>query len=80
MWCFHKWGEIKKSYQYCTKCGVARAVKCAHQWVKVAEHKVLHTSIHERGLSKEQIEKRAPDGILFVLQCERCGEVTRRKV
>ncbi len=32
MFCFHKYGEIKDRYQYCSKCGKAKPVKCAHQW------------------------------------------------
>ena len=80
MFCWHKWGEIKEGYQYCKRCGVAKRVKCVHKWKKTHEHKVHHTSIYERNVTQAQLEKLAPDGILFILQCELCGEVTRRKV
>ena len=60
MFCFHKWGEIKDRYQYCSKCGVARKVECNHIW---ESEKAGDTFIRER-----------QTGQIHIMTCKICGE------
>ena len=69
MFCFHKkWGEVKKGYQYCEKCGFARSVPkeidppCSHKWTKIGN-----------------TNTQGPYGNIFknsiVLECKECGDI-----
>lgn len=70
MFCFHKYGEIKDGYQYCSKCNKARLIPCNHKW------KVLsHGNITRRNPYSEL----RVIGDWYNLQCEKCGEVKREE-
>ena len=64
---FHSWGKVESGYQYCVKCGKARAVarKCEHVWVDYG-----NTNLHRDGKVL---------GYLFIQKCSKCGELKKNK-
>jgi len=65
MFCFHKYGEIKNGYQYCTKCGkviVVPVIPCNHKWEYV-------TTINTAFYSSVMINK-----------CVHCGIIKQYKI
>ena len=70
MICFHKYGEIKNSYQYCSKCGLAKKVNCAHRW------KIIRSGGID---SVDFTGKRRLSGHWYHLQCEMCGEIKNKE-
>ena len=65
MFHIHKWGEIKDRYQYCTKCGKARPVKCAHVFELIEKYKIMSSLDDTKVLEFGR-----------VLQCKHCGVLT----
>jgi hypothetical protein len=61
--CSHHYGPIANGYQVCTKCGLARSVKCAHFW----EH---YKTINTVKANTEDIVE-----ITMVRVCRLCGEI-----
>lgn len=66
MFCFHKWGKIEDGYQYCSKCGVARTVSCSHIWGELG--------------SADMFTFGKVTGRMYVLKCNKCGEIAKRTV
>ena len=65
MFCFHKYGKVKKDgYQYCSKCGKARAAKCPHKWIEYERISVL-----------DEWANPTPIGFKRVLMCSKCGDL-----
>ncbi len=71
LWCIHKYDKVRKDgYQYCTKCGKARYVKCQHKWVKDRDETMdMHSRMDHRMI-----------GRLLVMVCGRCGEVKEQTI
>lgn len=70
MFCKHKYGEVKDSYQYCEKCGSAKAapeVDCSHQWVQLDRFEV--SNIINKNIT----------GHIYVLNCTKCGDIKEHR-
>jgi len=66
----HRYGHINDDgIQYCGRCGVARAAPCPHKWV-----------LHEGFKSGCDDEKGTFLAVLYVLRCEKCGDMMRRRM
>ena len=69
---FHKWGKVEDGMQYCTICNKARQVpsgKCDHKWEVKEEHSLVSVENENR-----------KTGFFYVMQCKKCGELTKRQV
>lgn len=64
MFCFHKFGEIKDGYQYCSKCGKAIPVKCNHDFQII---KQVNVYMNESDT--------IPSSIKYILRCSKCGKM-----
>jgi hypothetical protein len=69
MFCFHRYGKIENGYQYCSKCGIAKAIPCSHTW------KLTNEIVVTGGWSET-----IPLGYIYVYHCNRCGEVKQEKI
>lgn len=68
--CKHKFGKIEDGYQYCTKCGKAKAApfrECEHKWEIINQFSI-------------QITDNWTNGILYICQCTKCGDIKKNKI
>jgi hypothetical protein len=68
--CNHKFGKVEGNYQYCQKCGIAKAapeVKCNHKWKREFVEDVYH-------VFSGRIYRK-----IILYECENCGE-TKQEV
>ena len=67
-WCNHKYGEIKEGYQYCKKCGKAKAApkrECEHNWSTVSQYE--YSNIINNNINN----------IVYVMRCSKCGDIKK---
>ena len=69
MFCLHKkWGKVEKGYQYCLKCGKARAIPCSHNKWKTLDIGDI------KGWWGHIV------GRVFVQQCTTCGTIKEKRI
>jgi len=71
MWCRHKYAEVTDGYQYCVKCGVARAAParvCEHIWKQVESAEATVAWATE------------PYKKIYVFSCQKCGKLKQEDV
>ncbi len=69
--CKHKYGDVKEGYQYCKKCGKAICApenSCIHKWEEI------------RRLEINNPYGSIPLGDIYVLKCNKCGEIKKVKI
>jgi uncharacterized Zn finger protein len=62
--CRHSWGKLEGSVQYCNKCGIARPLPCNHKWEIIKQGTTTCFG--------------ATNGVLYIIQCKHCGEISKR--
>lgn len=64
----HRFGPVASDgYQYCLKCGFARAPECVHKWKNLQSFEITN------GYGNHVAN-------LYVQQCEKCGELRRERI
>lgn len=66
--CKHKYGAVQDDYQYCEKCGEAKAAPakvCSHHWVRI---ETINSTSGPLG------------AIGYVLECTNCGTLKNHEV
>jgi len=64
--CKHKFGRVEDRYQYCDKCGTAKAAparECEHVWQEVTQ---MNTTSRLNG----SLQK-----ITYVMKCTKCANM-----
>ena len=67
--CKHKWGKVEEGYQYCEKCGKARAAPekiCSHHWVEMDSYKLSNIFSRDRD---------SFNSVTYIMRCSGCGEM-----
>ena len=66
--CRHKWGKVEGAHQYCSKCGEARVVPCAHKYKLASTYTKTWTSTGK------------VTAFIRIYECELCGLVAEKRV